>query len=74
MSTLESFKIDFIFPNMSFLTGMGSALNIAGNYYKFKDSESPEEADYKAIQSDWAFVGRDLNEAIKEYRDKINHK
>lgn len=58
------YKTDFLFSTPTFLNGMGSVLNIAGNYYTFNDSESDEEADFLALKSDWGVVGEDICESI----------
>jgi len=46
------------------LVGMGSVLNIAGNYFEYNYSESGIEADNKAIKRDWEMVGQELNNVI----------
>jgi hypothetical protein len=50
---------------------MGSIGNIRGNYYDFNFSESPKEADYKAILSDWGTIGLDLLAVAKRYIDVV---
>lgn len=55
-----------LFPKASFLTGLGTTFNIFGNSFKFNYSESGEEADSKAIESDWGVVGSDLEKSMKE--------
>ena len=45
-------------------------MNIAGNYYKFKQSKNGKEADTLALFMDWACVGEDVRTAIdKEAKD-----
>ncbi|ELR72619.1 hypothetical protein C900_00998 [Fulvivirga imtechensis AK7] len=58
-------RSDFLFSKMNFLTGAGSVLNIAGNYYSFNSSKNEREADLKAIKSDWCSVGEDISHAYK---------
>lgn len=48
--------------------GMGSVLNIAGNYFSFSGSDTELEADEKAIHADWSAVGQDIEEAIQCYQ------
>ncbi len=60
------YKTDFLFSKSSFITGMGSVLNLAGNYYIYNNSESEEEADFLALSSDWGVVGQDIFESIKK--------
>lgn len=65
-------KSSLLFSEPSFIEGLsrlfdwGSTLNI------YNDSLTGEEADYKALQSDWRCVGEDIREAIKEYDDRIS--
>ena len=72
MATLELYRSDFLFSDRNFLTGMGSVFNLGGNYYEFNVSESPEEADSRAIASDWGVVGQDLRVAIAQYKATKN--
>jgi hypothetical protein len=57
-------RSDFLYASPSFLRGMGSVLSIAGNYYEYNASSTPEEADAKALFSDFAMIGEDLREVI----------
>ena len=57
---------DFLFARASFLTGVASAINVAGNFYHFNHSSSGEEADIKAIKCDMMMVGRDLEIAFEK--------
>jgi len=40
--------------------------NLAGNYYGFDASESEQEADARAILSDWLMTGQDIKDSIAE--------
>lgn len=60
MKKIRKFKTDFLFPAPTFLTGIGSVLNLAGNYFKFNYSVGDKEADWKALLSDWGVVGEDI--------------
>lgn len=57
-------RTDHLCVSTGFVMGMGSVLNVAGNYFPFNTSDSPEEADFKALQSDWIVVGQDIQSAI----------
>ena len=61
-------RSDFLFARPSFLRGMGSVLNIGavGKIYNYSDSI--EEADMKALQSDWKIIGNDMRKALNEYK------
>ncbi len=54
-------KTDFLVPSSSFLTGFGSVLNIAGDYFGYNCSDEPDEA---AIASDWKMAGQDLRDIM----------
>nr|WP_322622984.1 hypothetical protein [uncultured Flavobacterium sp.] len=61
---------DFLFPKMSFVIGLGSVLNLAGNYFEFNTSKTAEEADFKALKSDWNNVGNDIRLSKEEFERK----
>jgi hypothetical protein len=46
-------------------------MNLAGGYFIYNISPTPAQADNRAIFSDWAIVGQDLVEALKEEREKV---
>jgi len=71
MNDEKKYKTDFLTAN-SFLIGMGSVFNIAGNYFKYNSSKTEEEADGLAIANDWHIVGQDINDAMIIF-DKENH-
>ncbi|MEQ1733108.1 MAG: hypothetical protein ABL940_05510 [Bacteroidia bacterium] len=57
-------RTDFLFPKRNFWSGFSSVLNIYGNPNKFNSSKTGEEADCKAIKSDWEMIGEDFKYAI----------
>jgi hypothetical protein len=59
-------KTDFLVPASSFLVGVGSLLNIAGNYFEYNHSSTTSQADLRALSSDWAIVGQDIRHAMSE--------
>ncbi len=60
------YMTDHLFPRTNSIIGAGSIFNIAGNYFEFNYSSSDEEADSKAIESDWGTVGCDLEKVMAE--------
>lgn len=56
---------DFLVPRMSFLVGMGSVFNLSGSYYSYNTSDSPEEADGKAILKDWQVISKDFLDVLE---------
>jgi len=66
-------RTDFLFSTPSFLRGIAKILDIHGissNIYN--GSSSSAKADYEAISSDWKMVGKDMREALDEYKKEIN--
>ncbi len=63
---LKDIQTGFLYSDPSLLKGMGSVINIWGNYYTFNYSETPEKADRKAIENDWGMVAQDFVNACKK--------
>lgn len=61
----ENIQTDFLTPTSTFVIGMGTVLNLAGNYFVYNTSGNSEEADLNAIASDWQMVGKDIKQAIQ---------
>ena len=49
-----------LFANPSFAEGVSRALDILGNHDVYNEDLTPEEADSKALFSDWASIGDHL--------------
>lgn len=54
------YRTDNLFPRGSFLIGIGSILGIFFPYYTFNYSESDNDADIRAMESDFGVVGNDM--------------
>jgi len=52
----------YLTAKSSFLTGAASAFNLAGNFYPYNTSATPEEADARAMRADMMAVGEDFND------------
>lgn len=72
MNEIFSSKTDFLFPSPSFLNGMGSIFNIAGNYFEYNTSETDLQADLRALKSDWYTIGKDFEIAKEIFRKKFD--
>jgi len=59
-------RTDFLFPKRRFWTGFSNVLSIFGEPNKFNTSKSGEEADYKALKSDWEMVGQDIRNVMSD--------
>ena len=67
MKRENEYITDFLFSTPNFLSGMGTAINLAGNYYSFNTSVSESEADCKAIEFDFGVIGNDICRAKNSY-------
>ena len=63
-------KTGFLLPKRNFWTGFSEVLNISGEGKKFNTSSSGEEADLKAIASDWQIIGDDFRKVFLEITNK----
>lgn len=59
-------RTDFLFPKRSFWTGVSSVFSVFGDSNQFNTSKSGEEADLKALMSDWEMVGEDIRSSLIE--------
>ncbi|MBI4827474.1 MAG: hypothetical protein HY804_01465 [Nitrospinae bacterium] len=57
---------DYLYAHPSFLGGMARVLDIFGVFTAYNYSRSPQEADARAIHSDWLAVGKDLDAAMAD--------
>jgi hypothetical protein len=64
---MGDYTSDFLFAQPSFLTGIARIFDFSGSINLYNFSQTPEQADLRAIQNDWAMVGQDLNTALIEY-------
>jgi len=62
---------DFLTPRSSVVTGMGTLLNLAGAYYVYNISPTPEEADRRALASDWEIVGQDFRHVLRQEKKRL---
>jgi len=60
-------QTDFLVASPSFWSGMARVLDLGCTLPSYHMSETPEEADSRAIASDWANVGKDILAAMKEF-------
>jgi len=55
----------FLFAAPDFLQGVASALDLGGTLVEYNVSVSPQYADTRALASDWAITGKDIQGAIE---------
>ncbi len=65
-----SLDTDFLTSTSTFVIGMGSVMNVGGNYFDHNSSSTPEEADQIALASDWAVVGQELRAALDQIKQE----
>ena len=56
-----------LFATPSFIGGIAAVFDFGATLTNFNFSNTPEEADYKAISSDWYSVGDDIRGAMVEW-------
>jgi hypothetical protein len=64
---------DFLFARPSFLEGLARILDIGGTMQKYNESQTPEEADAKAMYNDFKTVGDDISFAFDQYEKSQQH-
>lgn len=60
----------FLFANPSFSSGFGTVMDFSGSVLVYNYSRSPLEADLRAIASDWAMIGSDIENATKTFAEE----
>ncbi len=55
-----------LFAQPSFLSGAARVLDLGGTFDEYNSSDTPEEADARALWGDWKVVGENLGIAIEE--------
>ena len=72
---MGKFRTDFLTAKSTVITGLGTILNVPGNFYEYNMSRTPKEANLLALKEDWGVIGQDLNEAftlsINEVRKQL---
>lgn len=64
MLTWAHMRTDFLFAQPSGLYGVARLFDFAGTFDRYNESSTPEEADARAMYSDWRMVGEDLLAAM----------
>ncbi len=59
---------NILFPKSGFLKGMARVFDLFGTLNNYNTSESAEQADAKAIYSDWISAGNDLRNVFGKYK------
>lgn len=67
---MEKVKTDFLFAQPSLTAGASRILDLWGVFDDYNRSDTPLEADAKAIAADWLIVGQDVLDAIEQYESE----
>jgi hypothetical protein len=67
---MEKVKTDFLFAQPSLMAGASRILDFWGVFDDYNRSDTPMEADAKAIAADWLVVGQDVLDAIEQYESE----
>lgn len=70
MNEYKNNRTDFLFKKRNFFTGAASVFNISAANKDFNTSATGEEADYKALKSDWEMIGEDFKKSVKKLISK----
>jgi hypothetical protein len=54
---------DFLFAAPSFIHDMGRVVDLGDTMTCYNGSESPAEADIRALSNDWSVVGAEIRQA-----------
>jgi len=71
MTKIKKYRTNILFPRSSAIIGIGTIINIYGNYFHFNYSKSGEEADKKAIENDWGVIGNDIRKSIAKAKKEL---
>jgi hypothetical protein len=55
----------FLFAEPSFWSGFATVLDAGGTLAIYNESRTPQEADARALASDWAVIGKEIRRAVK---------
>lgn len=57
---------DFLFARPSAVFGQARFFDFSGSFDEYNSSETPDEADAKAMYADWAVVGDTLSSVVRK--------
>jgi hypothetical protein len=61
---------DFLFARPSFISGVARLVDFGAAFDAYNTSNTPDQADARAMFSDWYSVGDDISAAIREIQEK----
>lgn len=63
---------DYLFARPCWLHGIARLLDLGATFDEYNDSNTGQEADARAIYSDWLSVGKDIKSAIDQHNSLMN--
>lgn len=63
-------RTDFLFPSLSFLSGVASVINLPGDIGPYNHSRTGEKADIKALYSDYRMIFQDIEDTMGAFDAK----
>ncbi len=63
---------EFLFARPSFLEGIARIVDFGGFLNEYNTSETPQEADFRALAADWQVVGDDLRTAMQSLTESTS--
>jgi hypothetical protein len=60
----------FLFARPNFLYGFASAIDLGGTLVEYNASPTTQEADKRAIESDWAITGADIQKSLNDFAEE----
>jgi hypothetical protein len=67
---MEKVKTDFLFAQPSIMSGAARVFDLWAQFDEYNRSESPFEADAKALAADWLLVGQDIYDVIEQHESE----
>lgn len=62
---------EILFARPSFAEGVGRLVDFGDTLTEFNSAETPEQADTRALASDWYAIGSDIRAAIRRFANNI---
>lgn len=63
-------ETEFLFARPSFIEGFARIVDFGNTLNIYNDSKTVNEADLKALKSDFKMIGKDIASAVKVYDKK----
>ncbi len=64
---------DYLFAQPRFLYGIARLLDLGATFDEYNESSTEQEADARAIYSDWLSTGKDIKRALDQYKSSTTN-